>query len=373
MRQKPIGGHPPSATTIRIAAPSFEADEKQAVLEVLDSGMLAQGARVAAFEQAFAASCGVRCGVATSSGTTALQIALQAVGAAPDTEVITSSLSFIATGNAIALAGAKPVFADVNPRTLNLDPESVEKCVTSSTRAIVPVHLFGNPCDMQAIMDIAERHSLRVVEDACQAHGANLNGRPIGGFDVAAFSFYGTKNLTTGEGGMVTTNDDTVAAKCRLLRNHGQMRRYVSEIVGFNARMTEIAGALGLCQLPKLTERNLRRRENAAFYDENLPDWLVPQSPTCHAYHVYHQYTVRVRGDRADLMAHMGSRQIQTEVYYPTPIHLQTPFRHLVQPVKLPQTETAAREVLSLPVHPALTRADLRRVVTAVKEFEPWD
>lgn len=355
--------------TVRIAVPNLGDAERQAVLSVLDSGMLAQGSWVKKLEDEFAAMCGVRHAVATSNGTTALQTALLALRLQSGDEVITASFSFIASANAIMFTGARPVFAEILPDTFDLDPESVQRAITPRTRAIMPVHLFGNPCDMAAIMDIARRHNLRVIEDACQAHGASVNGQQAGSFDVAAFSFFGTKNMTTGEGGIITTNDDEVAERCRLVRNHGQSRRYYHDSIGYNFRMTEIQAALGCCQLARLEEANRRRVANAAYYTPRLPRWLVAPVPTRGARHVYHQYTVRAPRRRDVLQAHLAERDVQSIIYYPVPIHCQKAYLDLGFRASLPVTEQAAAEVLSLPVHPLLERGDLEQVLAALESF----
>lgn len=354
---------------IRMAMPQIGEEERRAVLEVLDSGMLAQGERVRALEERFAALCGVRHAVATSNGTTALHAALLALGVGPGDEVITSSFSFIASGNAILFTGARPVFVDVRPDTLNLDPGHLEAAITPRTRVIMPVHLYGNPADMAAIEAIARRHALRILEDACQAHGATVAGRRVGSFDVAAFSFYGTKNMTTGEGGMVTTDDAAVAERCRMLRNHGQSRRYYHDSLGYNFRLTDLQAALGLCQLDRLEAATERRIAHAAYYSEVLPSWLTPPVATPGARHVYHQYTVRAPGCRDELARHLAEQGVQTIIYYPVPIHRQRAYLEMGFDQSLPETERAAAEVLSLPVHPLLTAEDLDRVRAALESF----
>lgn len=361
--------------TIRISEPVIGDEERQAVLAVLDSGMLAQGDRVRQFEQEFAALCGVRFGIAASNGTTALQAALLALGIGPGDEVITSSFSFIASANAILFTGARPVFADILEDTYDLDPDSIEASITSRTKAIMPVHLFGNPCNMSRIMTIAQGHGLRVLEDACQAHGASIDGRRVGSFDVAAFSFYGTKNMTTGEGGMITTNDEALAQACRLVRNHGQLEQYRHATVGYNFRLTDIQAALGICQLNRLQSANERRSANAAYYDRLLPAWAVRPARTAGAQHVYHQYTIRVPSSQPEsrrrdaLVRHLAEHNVQAGVYYPVPIHQQQAYLRLNVRQSLPRAEAASAAVLSLPIHPRLTSEDLARVVEAVSAF----
>ena len=356
---------------ISIAKPLIGDEEKQAVLEVLDSGIIAQGPRVKAFEEAFASMCGVKHAIATTSGTTALHTALLAHGIGDGDEVITSPFTFIASANSILFAGAKPVFVDIDPLTYNIDPNLIEPAITTRTRAIMPVHLFGLSCDMDPIMAIAEKYGLVVIEDACQSHGATYKGNKVGSFGTGAFSLYPTKNITSAEGGMVTTSDDAVAEKCRVIRQHGMRRRYYHDEIGFNFRMTDLHAAVGLEQLKKLGKFNRARRQNALFLTEHLEGVLVPDVPEGYD-HVFHQYTVRVPGGRRDeLIEHLHQREVGTGVYYPVPIHKQTFYlEQLGYNLYLPESERAAQEVISLPVHPALNRSDLEIIVEAVNDFE---
>jgi dTDP-4-amino-4,6-dideoxygalactose transaminase len=355
---------------IAIAKPLIGPEEKQAVLEVLDSGIIAQGPRVKAFEEAFAAMVGVKHAIATTSGTTALHTALLALGIGPGDEVITSSFTFIASSNSVLFVGARPVFVDIDPRTFNLDPARIEAAITPRTKAIMPVHLFGLSCEMDAIQEIAARHGLHVIEDACQSHGARYKSKVVGSFGVGTFSLYPTKNMTSAEGGMITTNDERIAESCRVIRQHGMRRRYYHDELGFNFRMTDVHAAIGLEQLKKLERFNQARRSNAAFLDSALRGVVTPYVPAgCE--HVYHQYTVRVPNGRRDaLLEHLGQRGVGTGVYYPVPIHQQTYYtQELGYNQVLPQAEQAAAEVLSLPVHPALSPADLETIAAAVNEF----
>lgn len=354
---------------IPIAKPQIGEEEKQAVLEVLESGMLAQGPQVHAFEEAFAKMCGVRYAIATSSGTTALHIALLAHGIGPGDEVITSPFTFIASANCILYVGARPVFVDIDPLTFNLNPAQVESAITPRTKAIIPVHLYGLPCDMEPIMAIAEQYGLAVIEDACQAHGAEYKGRKVGSFGTGTFSFYPTKNITSGEGGMITTNDPEVAERCRVIRQHGARQRYYHDELGFNFRMSDIHAAIGLAQLRKLDRFNRIRQANARYLSQHLKGVLTPLVPSGHT-HVFHQYTIRVpNGKRDALRAYLKERGIGSEVYYPLPIHQQYLYKELGYNEHLPEVERAAQEVLSLPVHPALTPSDLEAIVEAVNEF----
>lgn len=355
---------------ITMVKPILGAEEQAAVAAVLASGQLAQGARVAEFEERFAAFCGVRHAVAVSSGTTALWLALLAHDIGPGDEVITTPFSFIATANAVLYAGATPVFVDIDPRTFNIDPDRIETAITSRTRAILPVHLYGLPCEMDRIIDIAARYGLAVIEDACQAHGAAVNGQRAGSFGTGCFSFYATKNMTTGEGGIVTTDDDAIADRARLLRAHGMRQRYYHEQLGYNFRMTDIQAALGLVQLGRLPELTARRQANAAFLASALADMEALFLPVCDAgyEHVYHQFTVRIPGRRDAFRTGMAARGVGTEVYYPRTIPEQTVYRDLGFNVFLPMAEAAVQEVVSLPVHPALSPADLEQIAWAVTD-----
>ena len=355
---------------INIAKPMIGPEEKQAVLDVLDSGILAQGPRVKAFEEAFAAMCGVKHAIATSSGTTALHTALLAHGIGEGDEVITSSFTFIASANSALFVGARPVFVDIDPRTFNIDPTLIEAAITPHTRAIMPVHLFGLSCDMDAIQSIASKHRLLVIEDACQSHGASLNGRKVGSYGTGTFSLYPTKNMTSGEGGMITTNDDEIAESSRIIRQHGMRRRYYHDELGYNFRLTDIQAAIGHEQLKKLDKFNSIRRENARFLSEHLKGVIVPFVPEG-SQPVFHQYTVRIPGGRRDaLIEHLAAHGVSSMVYYPVPIHQQTFYvNKLGYNMTLPETEKAAQEVLSLPVHPGLSSMDLETIVRAVNEF----
>ena len=355
---------------ISIAKPLIEMEEKQAVLEVLDSGMLAQGPRVRAFEKAFAAFCGVKDAVATSSGTTALHVALLAHGIGPGDEVITTPFTFIASANAILYTGARPIFVDIDPTTFNICPELVEEAISPRTKALMPVHLFGLPADMGALLEISNRHGLVVIEDACQAHGSEALGQRVGSFGTGCFSFYPTKNVTSAEGGMITTSDPTIAESCRAIRQHGMRRRYYHDQMGFNFRMTDVHAAIGLAQLGKLERFNQARIAHAQFLDNNLREITTPEVPEGYR-HVYHQYTVRVPGGRRDaLVEHLKAEEIGTGVYYPVPVHRQTLYAaELGYDVELPEAERAAEEVVSLPVHPALSQKDLAEIASAVNAF----
>jgi perosamine synthetase len=352
---------------IPIAKPLIGEEEEKAILEVIASGQLVQGPRVREFEERFAEYCGVSHAVATSSGTTALHIAVLAHQVGPSDEVITSPFSFIASANCALYVGARPVFVDIEPDYFTIDPTKVEERITEKTKAIIPIHLYGQPCEMDAIVEIARKHHLAIIEDACQAHGAKYKGRSIGSFGTACYSLYATKNITTIEGGMILTNDLQIAERARLLRNHGSPRTYEHVILGYNMRMTDLAAAIGLVQLKNLDEWNSIRCEHAAFLSSNLSKikGVVTPKVRDHSEHVFHQYTIRI-GDRDNSAQKLREKGVGVGIHYPTPIHKQPLYKELGYTDVLPEAETASREVLSLPVHPSLTQEDLEFIVQAV-------
>jgi dTDP-4-amino-4,6-dideoxygalactose transaminase len=356
---------------IPISKPFIGEAEKQAVLQVLESGMLVQGPRTAALEEKWAAACGTRYAVATSSGTTALQLALVAHGIGPGDEVITTPFTFIASVNSILYTGARPVFVDIRADTFNIDPDLIEVAITPRTRAIMPVHLYGYPCDMDAILAIAGHHGLAVVEDAAQAIGADYNGRPVGSFGTGCFSLYATKNVMSGEGGMITTGDETFAQRCRMLRNHGMQRRYYHDMLGYNMRMTDLHAAIGLAQIDRLAEFTAARRANAAYLNEHITSVCTPTVQAGYG-HVWHQYTIRVdRGRNRDAaVRQLNEAGIGTGIFYPVPANKQAHLADLgLGDISLPVAERMAREVISLPVHPQLTRADLEAIAAEVNKL----
>lgn len=360
---------------IPIAKPIMDREEVEAVLEVLHSGRLAQGRKVEEFEEAFAAYIGVKYAVAVNSGTAALHLALLAHGIGAGDEVITTPFSFIATGNAVLFTGAETVFVDIDEKTFNLDPDRIEEKITMRTKAILLVHLYGQPCAMEKIMEIAQKHNLTVIEDACQAHGAEYKGRKVGSFGTGCFSFYPTKNMITGEGGMVTTDKKEIAEKIKMLRNHGQKERYFHEMLGYNLRMTDLAAAIGLCQLKKLDEFNAKRRLHAQKLTAGLRDLkgIITPHVLSEVKHVFHQYTIRVTGEsgisRDALREEMTRSGINTEIYYPLPIHCQPFYRQRGHEEYLPRAEKAALEVLSLPVHPAVGEMEIQEILNAFKRI----
>lgn len=347
------------------AKPIIGDEERRAVDAVLASGQLAQGSEVADFEKEFSqVLLDGRAAVAVNSGTSGLHLGLLAAGIGPGDEVIVPSFTFAATANSVALTGATPVFADIDIDSFTLDPASVESKITERTAGIMPVHLYGHPFNVEAIGDVAARHGLKVFEDAAQAHGAAVNGRKVGTFgDFAMFSLYPTKNMTSGEGGMVSTGLPEVERRLRLLRNQGMERQYENELVGFNCRMTNIHAAIGRVQLTKVLGWTRTRQENAAFLDANLTDVIIPTVAEGYE-HVYHQYTIRVpEGRDVFAKALKDEYNVGCGVYYPIPNHRLAPFQTADD---LPVTEEAAQTVLSLPVHPSLSQNDLDRIVEAV-------
>lgn len=372
------GRQPPSMKTrhhIPIARPLITEDEKRRVMEVLDSGRLVAGAKVKEFEHAFAAYLGARAAVATSSGTTALQVTLEALGIGSGDAVITTPFTFVAASNAILHAGARPVFVDVDPQTYNLDPRAVEDAVRRErARAILCVHLYGLPSDLEPLAQIARRSGALLIEDCAQAHGAQYAGRKVGTFgDAAIFSFYPSKNMTTGEGGMIVTSDQAVEGRARLLVNVGQdgTGEYVYEIVGYNYRMTDLAAALGLGQLEHLDEYNSRRRHHAGRLTDGLRDlpWMMTPVEPPRCVHVYNQYTVRVPEHRDHFVRFLNGQGIGCRVYYPHLVPQSPAYRKLGFGGQFPVAETLAREVVSLPVHPALEDGDLTRIIETVLQF----
>jgi dTDP-4-amino-4,6-dideoxygalactose transaminase len=356
-----------SHPAIPISKPWIGDEEKAAVLEVLESGMLAQGPRVAAFEDAFTQLTGTRHAIATSSGTTGLHLALMAHGVGPGDEVITSPFTFIASVNTILFTGATPVFADIEEGSFNIDPKAIEAAITPRTKALMPVHLYGQPCDMDEITALARKHGLAIIEDAAQAVGATYGGRQAGSFGTGVFSLYATKNVMTGEGGMITTDDDHVADQCRLLRNHGMRHRYQYEMLGYNFRLTDVLAAIGIVQLSRLPEGTKRRRENARFLNGQIESVSTPTIKEGRE-HVWHQYTVRVPEgmDRDAAVKRLDAAGIGTGIFYPGGAHQFAHIKEVVGDVDMPVTDRVAASVISLPVHPLLEQPDLERIAAAV-------
>lgn len=350
---------------IALSQPFIESEERTAVDNVLRSGGLAQGPEVAAFEAEFSAVAAdnLSC-VAVNSGTSALFLSLLAAGIGPGDEVVLPSFTFAATANAIVRAGATPVFADIEPDYFCLDPSAVVAALTNRTRAIMAVHLYGHPANLPALTAIANTHGLLLFEDAAQAHLACYNSRMVGTWGTAgSFSFYPTKNMTSVEGGIVTTSSAAITQLVRLLRNQGMAERYRNEVAGFNMRMSDVHAAVGRVQLRRLPAWTARRRENAHLLDSNLTGVVTP-TEVAGARHVYHQYTIRVPGhDRDRFRAELAARGVDSGLYYPIPVHRLPAY---ALQLDLPETERATKECLSIPVRPSLTDAELSRIVMAV-------
>jgi dTDP-4-amino-4,6-dideoxygalactose transaminase len=353
---------------IPVARPDIDDAEIAAVTEVLRSGMLAGGARVAELEARWAEFIGVRHAIAVSNGTVAEMCIFAGLDLGSGDEVITVGHTFNATVSSILYTGATPVFVDIDPETYDIDPDRVAAAITPRTKAICPVHLFGLPADMGPLMELAERHGLAVVEDACQAHGAEYQGRRVGSFGHGAFSLYATKNMTTGEGGLITTDDDALADWIRLYRNQGMRERYHHEILGYNFRLTDIAAAIGLCQLDKLERNTARRQAIAARYDAAFADLpvVVPSIPSDRT-HVYHQYTLDVGPARDAIVADLAAAGVSTGIYYPIPVHRQPYVLERGIHADLPVTERAAARTLALPMFPGLTADEESTVIGAVR------
>jgi len=341
------------------------------IQEVIDSAAFAGGPYVAKFEQDFAAFCGVPYAIGVGNGTDALWLTLLALGIGAGDEVITVPMTFMATAEAISFCGAKPVFVDIDERTYTLDPNLLERAIGPRTKAIIPVHLFGQAADMDPILEIARRHGLHVIEDACQAHGAEYKGRKAGAVGVAGcFSFYPGKNLGAfGEAGAVVTRDENLQKKIQVLRDHGQEKKYHHSVVGWNARMDGIQGAALRVKLRRLDRANEARRAHARAYQERLsgiPELILPtESP--HGCHVYHLYVVRVP-NRDGILRGMADRGVACGIHYPIPVHLQEAYRFLgYQKGSFPVAERCADEFLSLPMYPELTAAQIEVVERELK------
>ncbi len=330
--------------------------------------MIAQGRKVAELEERWAEFVGVRHAIAMANGTLALMSIFTGIDLEPGDEVITVSHTFAATANAILYTGATPVFIDIEPDTYLIDAKKIEAAITPRTRAICPVHLFGLVADMDMIRAIADRHGLAVVEDACQAHGATFRGRKAGSFGYGAFSLYATKNMTTAEGGFVTTNDDRLADWLRLYRNQGMRARYKFEMLGYNFRLTDLAAAIGLAQFAKLERTIARRQAVAAGYDEAFTDLPVrlPVTPDGRT-HVFHQYTVDVGPARDAILADLNEAGIGADVYYPIPVHRQEYIMERGFHADLPVTDAAAARTIALPIYPGLTEGEQAQVIEAFR------
>ncbi|RLG78514.1 MAG: aminotransferase DegT [Thermoprotei archaeon] len=359
---------------IKVNAPHIGREEVEIVEEVLRSGMLAQGKYVELFEKQFAHYVGVPYAVTVSNGSIAIYSALKALGVGPGDEVIVPDFTFFSTASTVVLAGAKPVFVDIDKDTYTINPNEVADAVTERTKAVIAVHLYGHPSGMDELMKIGKEYGLSIIEDCAQAHGAEYKGEKVGSLGTAGtFSFYATKNMTMGEGGAVTTKKKEVYEYIRLLRNHGQSRRYYHEIVGWNFRITNMQGALGLIQLNKLPQMNRRRREIAKIYMDELSgiEELTLPIEKPWAKHVFHQFTVWVSGDgkRDKLREYLMKKGIQTGVHYPIPLHLQPALSGYADKKCCPVAYKASQHVLSLPMHVMLTDDEVLQVCTEIKSF----
>jgi dTDP-4-amino-4,6-dideoxygalactose transaminase len=354
---------------IPIVKPLIGDEEKKAVLKVLDSGMIACGPKTEEFESGFAKYVGTKYALSTTSGTTALHLAHLSLDIGKGDEVIVPSFSFIASVNSIIFCNAVPKFCDVDDKTYNMDIKKIEGLITDKTKAIMPVHLYGLPANMKEIQKIADNNNLIVIGDAAQAHGAEINGKMIGSFGkLECFSFYPTKNMTTGEGGMITTDDDELFEIAKSIRNHGREKTkwgYEHKILGYNYRNTDIGSAIGHEQLKKLPDFLKKRRENAKFYDENLNCENTPFVPNGFK-HAYHQYTIRCE-NRNKLIEELKKNHIGFGIYYPKPLH-KYPHLERFGHNDLKISEKLANEVLSIPVHPALSKKDLVKIVNVINK-----
>ncbi|MCX6338469.1 MAG: DegT/DnrJ/EryC1/StrS family aminotransferase [Candidatus Aureabacteria bacterium] len=345
---------------------------EKTILDVARSGKYVLGERVAALEKTLARYLDVPCAVGCASGTDALILALRAVGTGPGHEVITTAYSFFATASAIVLVGATPVFVDIDPRTCNIDARKVEKKLSVRTRAIIPVHLYGQPAEMEPLIALSKEWGVKIIEDACQSIGAEYKGKRVGALgDVGCLSFYPTKNLSgMGDGGMLFTHDQRVAENLRILREHGAKPRYFHKVVGYNSRLDELQAAVLLVKAKHLEEWTEKRRANARLYNELfMGSAVVTPYDLPYVRHVYNQYVVRVSA-RDKLMNYLGSRGIGSAIYYPLPLHLQECFTALgYKKGDMPESEKAAEETLALPIHPELAQGQIEEVAKAVVDF----
>ncbi|MHA2133090.1 MAG: DegT/DnrJ/EryC1/StrS family aminotransferase [Candidatus Thorarchaeota archaeon] len=375
---------------IPVAKPIVEQEEIDAVVEVLKSGMLAEGKVAREFEREFKEYVGTDFATVTSNGTTALSTALEALDIRPGDEVITTPFTFIASANTIAMVGAIPVFVDIEPDTYNLDPKLVEGAITARTKAIMPVHIFGMPADMTQMMEIAEKHNLVVIEDACQAHGAKIDGKMAGSTGhIGAFSFYATKNLMTAEGGMITTDNEDLYDKALEIKNHGRGKKggYTHYRIGYNNRMMDIVAAIGRVQLKRLPGVVDARRKNARVYDKflNEIDELTPQSQRKgfkSAYHVYGPRLKSTKTSRDEMVEKLRSADIGSRAVYALPCHVQETYKRISEwrwaevvdypdysKISLPISEEVGRTHLEIPVHPGVTEEDTEYIQTAIRDI----
>jgi len=362
---------------INVASPVIGKRERQLLNEVLDSRMVASGKYVAAFEQNFAKYSGTKFGIANANGTTSLHTALLMCGIKPGDKVVTTPFSFIATANSILFCGAKPVFADIDPETFNIDPVELEKVLKreKNVKAVLIVHLYGLACDMDAILKLKKKYKFKLIEDACQAHGAEFKKKKSGSFgDAAAFSFYATKNMMTGEGGMILTNDAKADKYGRQVVNHGRDGHSTHTVIGYNYRMTNIAAAIGIAQLEQLEGWTKKRIANASTYNEAFADLNFIKTPIVpkNCRHVFHQYTIRVKAsEREKFMKYLADNGVGSGIYYNCVMYNQPYYKKLGYKSGLcPQAEQTAKEVVSLPVHPLLSKDDVQKVINVVRSYK---
>lgn len=351
---------------------SIKNEIDEAIQRVIDNSSFSLGKEVELFEKEFASFCGVKYGVGVSSGTDALHLALLACGVERGDEVITVPNTFIATAEAISMCGARPVFVEINERTYNIDADQISQAITERTKAIIPVHLYGRPADMDRILEVATAHSLKVIEDACQAHGASYKGRKVGSFgDAGCFSFYPSKNLGAfGDGGIVVTSKVEIAERVRLLRHHGHRNKAIHEVQGFCSRLDGLQAAVLSVKLNYLEKWNEMRSQNARVYEEMLDSAeVIKPSFDDDRTHVYHLYVIRAR-NRDGLVHNLGKRNIGSGIHYAVPIHLQPAYRRLgYQLGDFPITEKVAKEIVSLPMYPELARQDIECICDEVVGF----
>lgn len=348
---------------------AIKAEIDAGIQEVLDSTRFILGPNVQSFEQEAADYLGVKHAISCASGTDALHLALRAAGIGPGDEVITPPFTFIATAEAIRYVGADPVFVDVDPRSMNLDPALIEAAITPRTRAILPVHLFGQPADLDAIAAIAARHGVPVIEDCAQSFGAALGGKMTGAIGLAGcHSFFPSKNLGGyGDGGMITTNDDVLAEQIQVLRNHGSRERYHHEVIGYNSRLDELQAAILRVKLRHIEEFNRERRRAAHAYSERLAEWVTVPYEDGKGRHVYHQYTI-LSDRRADIHKALEARGIASAIYYPIPLHRQQAFADLYRDTSLPVSENLANTCLSLPIFPELRDEQIAEIAEVIRQ-----
>lgn len=369
------GGKPVSARKISIAKPVFSDETISDVAEVLRSGNVRQGSKTLQFEREFKEKVGARYAYAVNSGTAALHVAYLSMLGKGD-EVIVPAFTFIATASTVALAFGRPVFADIDEETLTIDPEDAKKKITSKTRAIAPVHIFGNAADIKVLREIADDHELFLVNDAAQAHGTQIDGKDVGSFDDAnCYSFYPTKTLTTGEGGIVTTNDSKLFELGKVIRSHGEQTKYNHVALGLNYRMTDITAVIGLNQLRMLDEWIAKRRKNAEFLTRNIKkiEGLKPQKVQSGVRHSYSYYTIvmdleRFRCSRDEFVEAVQAENVECSVHYPIPLTRQPVFKRFSKTQKCPVSEDIAERVFSIPVHPQLNEEELRKIIEAVNK-----